>query len=64
MSFQQVGILVFILDVAAIGALFRTRTDGATRGIWTLFILLLPLIGAIFYFGISWRRPAAGWSPR
>ena len=64
MTFQQVGILAFILDVAAIGAMFRTRADGATRGLWTLFILLLPFIGAIFYFGISWRRPVAGWIPR
>ena len=64
MTFQQVGILALILDVAAIGAMFRTRADGATHGIWGLFILLLPFIGAIFYFGMSWRRPAAGRSPR
>jgi hypothetical protein len=64
MTFQQVGILALILDVAAIGAMFRTPADGATRVTWTFFILLLPFIGAIFYFGMSWRRPAVGWNPR
>ena len=59
MTFQQVGILAFILDVAAVGAMLRTPADRATRGTWTLFIVLLPFIGAIFYFGNSWRRPAA-----
>jgi hypothetical protein len=61
--FQTIGILALILDVAAVASVFRTPGDGATRRIWTLFILLLPFIGAIFYFG-SARRPAPGWNPR
>jgi hypothetical protein len=64
MTFQQVGILALILDLFAIGAMLRTPADRGTRGTWTLFILLLPFVGAIFYFGNSWRRPAANWKPR
>jgi len=63
-TFQTIGILALILDVAAIVSVFRATADGATRRIWTLFIVLLPFIGAIFYLGKGARRPAMGWNPR
>jgi hypothetical protein len=63
-TFQTVGILALVLDVAAIASVFRAPADGATRRTWTLFIVLLPFIGAIFYFGTGARRPAVGWNSR
>jgi hypothetical protein len=50
--------------VAAIATVLRSPADGATRRVWTLFIVLLPFIGAIFYFAKGARRPAVGWNPR
>jgi hypothetical protein len=62
--FLKIGLLALVLDMVAIVSIFRNPTDGATRWTWTLFILLLPFIGAIFYFGMGSRRSAVGWNPR
>ena len=48
--FRLLWFLVFVLDVIAIVSLLKSSADGATKILWFLLILFLPLIGMILYF--------------
>jgi len=48
--FRLLWFLVFVLDVVAIVSLLKSNADGATKILWFLLILFLPLIGMILYF--------------
>ena len=54
--FQKVGLLALLLDVVAIVGILRTPADGATHRLLCLFVLILPFIGAIFYFAMGSSR--------
>ena len=51
--FQKIGLLALLFDVVAIVAIRRTPADGATLRLWSLFVLILPFIGSIFYFAMG-----------
>ena len=57
--FETIGILAAVIDVVAFALIFRMPADGATKALWTVFVILLPFIGAIFYMATGARRPAA-----
>lgn len=44
------GVLVLILDIVALVSLFRGHRPIAQKAIWTLLILLLPVLGMALYF--------------
>lgn len=50
---MEYGILGLIVLIADIYAIFKTLTSGASTGekiLWTLGILIFPLIGVIVWF--------------
>ena len=54
-----VGLLVLIVDIYAI---YQTLTSSASAGakiLWTLLILILPVLGAIIWFFAGPRGGAA-----
>lgn len=51
--------VILILDVIALVKLFGSSADGATKAVWTIVILLLPLFGMILYFLIGPGRKKA-----
>ncbi len=55
--FQTIGILALAFDLVAFFLIFRMPTDGATKALWTVFVILLPFIGSIFYMETGARRP-------
>jgi hypothetical protein len=48
--FRLIGLAVLILDIVALVSLLKSRADAATKILWVLLIVLLPLIGMILYF--------------
>ena len=48
--FPFVGLVVLVLDVIALVSLLKSGADGATKILWVLLIVFLPLIGMILYF--------------
>jgi Phospholipase_D-nuclease N-terminal len=50
---------VTILDIVAVVSLLKSATDGTTKILWLLVIVLLPLLGMILYFAIGPGRKKA-----
>ncbi len=48
--FSLVGLLILVLDVIALVSLLRSSADAATKILWVLLIVLLPVLGMILYF--------------
>jgi hypothetical protein len=48
--FTLFGLLVTVLDVIALVSLLRSGADTATKILWALLIVLLPLLGMVLYF--------------
>lgn len=47
--FELLGILIFVLDVWAIISVLTGYGSTAHKVIWTLVIILLPVLGLILY---------------
>ncbi len=48
--FSLVGLVVMVLDVIALVSLLKSGADAATKILWALLIILLPVLGMILYF--------------
>ncbi|HJW13515.1 MAG TPA: PLDc N-terminal domain-containing protein [Thermoanaerobaculia bacterium] len=48
--FTLFGLLVTVLDVIALVSLLKSGADTATKILWALLIVLLPLLGMVLYF--------------
>jgi Phospholipase_D-nuclease N-terminal len=48
--FTFFGLLVTVLDVVALVSLLKSGADTATKILWALLIVLLPLLGMVLYF--------------
>lgn len=57
MTYGIIGLLVLILDIVAIVSVLGGRGDAGHKILWTLLILLLPVIGMVLYFLVG-RSPA------
>ncbi len=53
MTYTIVGLIILILDIIAIVEVLRGGKDVATKLLWILLILILPLVGMILYFVIG-----------
>ena len=53
---EFVGILILVLDIVAIVSVLMGRGSVGHKVLWTLLILILPLLGMILYFLIG-RSP-------
>lgn len=45
-----VGVIIFVLDIWAIVNVFQSSDSGGSKLLWTVLILLLPLLGLIIWF--------------
>lgn len=48
--FSIFGLIVLVLDIIALVSLLQSGADTATKVLWALLIILLPVIGMILYF--------------
>ena len=49
------GILVLIADVWAIVNIFQSTADTGTKVLWTVIVILLPVLGFILWFFLGPR---------
>jgi hypothetical protein len=45
-----IGIIILIADIFAIIKIFKSSADTVKKVLWTLLVLILPLIGLIIWF--------------
>lgn len=45
-----IGLLIFILDIWAIINVFKSSASAGAKLLWTVVIVLLPLLGLIIWF--------------
>jgi len=52
------GLIVLIADVWAIVNIFQSRADTGSKVLWTVIVILLPVLGFIlwFFFGPKTAR--------
>jgi hypothetical protein len=48
--FSVVSLVILVLDVIALVSLLKSGADSATKILWALLIILLPVLGMILYF--------------
>lgn len=53
MIYSLVGIVILVLDIIAIVSVLGGRGGVGHKVLWTVLILLLPLIGMLLYFLIG-----------
>lgn len=53
MEYGILGVIVLILDIIAIVSILGASKSVGWKLIWTLVVLLLPVIGMILYFLIG-----------
>ena len=51
-----IGLIILVLDIVAIVDLFKSAKDMGKKILWTILILVLPLIGMILYFVIGKKK--------
>ena len=49
-SYGILGLIILVLDIIAIISVLGGRSSVEHKLIWTLVILLLPIVGMILYF--------------
>lgn len=47
------GLVVFILDIVAIVDVLKSSLDTGKKALWIILVLILPVIGMLFYFFIG-----------
>jgi hypothetical protein len=45
-----IGLVILILDIIVIVEIFKSSKDMVTKLLWTLLILLFPLVGLLIYY--------------
>ena len=53
MTYGIIGAIILILDIIAIISILGSGKPVGWKVVWTLIVLLLPLIGMILYFVIG-----------
>lgn len=53
MEYGIIGLIVLVLDIIAIVSIIGANKSVGWKLIWTLVVLLLPVIGMILYFLIG-----------
>ncbi len=49
-SGSLIGLVILILDIVAIIEIFKSGKDLIAKLLWTVLILLFPLVGIIIYY--------------
>lgn len=53
------GLIILILDIIALVHVFGSTASTGAKVLWTLLILILPLIGLIIWFFAGPRKSAS-----
>lgn len=53
MEYGIIGLIILILDIIAIVSILSAGKSVGWKVLWTLVVLLLPVIGMILYFVIG-----------
>ncbi len=48
--FRLISLLVLVLDIIALLSLLQSAATTATKVLWALLIIFLPVLGMILYF--------------
>jgi hypothetical protein len=48
--FRLISLLVLVLDIIALVSLLQSGADTATKILWVILIICLPVLGMILYF--------------
>jgi len=51
--FSLLWLVITVLDIIALVSLLKSGADTATKLLWAILIILLPLIGMVLYFLIG-----------
>jgi len=51
--FSLLWLVITVLDIIALVSLLKSGADTASKILWALLIILLPLIGMVLYFLIG-----------
>ena len=51
-----IGFVVFVLDIWAILNVFQSKASTGSKILWTLIILVLPLLGLIIWYFAGPRK--------
>ena len=49
-GYSILGVLVLILDIVAIVSVIGGRSSIERKALWTLIVLILPVIGMVLYY--------------
>ena len=53
-----IGLVILVLDIFAIVSVLRSLASVPVKILWTLLILILPVIGLILWLLLGPRKPA------
>lgn len=56
MDFNIIGLIILILDIIALFSVWSSGAATTTKLLWTLLILILPIIGLIAWFFLGPKR--------
>lgn len=59
MEYSIFGIIILILDVIAVLSVWSSGATTASKLLWTLLIVILPVIGLIAWFFLGPKRGRA-----
>ena len=51
-----VALIVLILDIIALADILKSSADTASKILWIILILILPVIGMVLYFLIGKKQ--------
>ena len=58
-SHSLLGVLILIADVWAIVSIVQSSADTGTKVLWTVLVILLPLLGFILWYFLGPRTGRA-----
>ena len=53
---QVLGLVIFILDIVAIVDAFKSSLSTGKKVLWTVLILVLPVVGLILYYVVGKKK--------
>jgi hypothetical protein len=57
--YNLIGLIIFVFDLVAIFSVLAGRSSVGHKALWTLLILMLPVIGMILYYVTGKNRQDA-----
>jgi len=52
-SGSLVGLVILVLDIIAIIEIFKSSRDMVSKLLWTILILMFPLVGVLIYYFVG-----------